>query len=382
MGPPLRRARGVRWVRWHPSNGMAKARKHGGAHLCRRDRPVRFDHAVAPAARASGRALDERVLQHPADRGRLRADQVSGQRDGWRPAVAAAGQPLPDAGRDDLGRAADLGDALPRWRPVRSGHRDPAGQPLHPADAGRRPRLAVRRARGRAAALAGPARRHPVPGAVRLPRPAARQTGRGGAVRLLAAPDPAAARAVPRGQVRAPVPRRARLRAVDEPAPRVPPGDPGHRGGAGHQDQAPRGLDAAAGQRRAPGAPPRPHLPALRRAQAQGLPDSCRGVRAGPVVADDLRGHGRAGPGTGKGPDQPALRRPAGRTGGQPDPARAVHRHQRAARLAGPGRPNGRPSAYWYRRRRARPRRPGPAARGLRARCARPRRCHRTAAIT
>jgi uncharacterized protein len=106
---------------------MTEAREHGGAHLCRRDRPVRFDPAVAPVARASGRALDERVLQHPADRGGLRASQVPDQRHGRRAAVAAARQPLPDAGRDDLRRAANLGDALPRNRPVRADERNPAG---------------------------------------------------------------------------------------------------------------------------------------------------------------------------------------------------------------------------------------------------------------
>src|SRR5207237_1913895 len=119
-------------------------------------------------------------------------------------------------------------------------------EPLRPADAGSGPRLAVRRARRRGAPLAAAPRRRAVPGAVRLSRQNPGTAGGGGTVRLLAAPDPAAARAVSRGPVRAPAPRRARLRAVDEPAPRLPAGDPGHRGGAVRE--TPGGFDAAAGQ--------------------------------------------------------------------------------------------------------------------------------------
>src|SRR5581483_1149443 len=89
---------------------MPRTREHGGTHLCRRDRAVRVDDAVALAARAPGRAVDERVLQHPADRGRLRAAGFpAGEMDGaqlWR--LLASPFPMLDAMISDGLRTSEM----------------------------------------------------------------------------------------------------------------------------------------------------------------------------------------------------------------------------------------------------------------------------------
>jgi hypothetical protein len=116
---------------------MTGVGKHCAAHLCRGDRPVRFDHAVASAARAPGRAVDERVLQHPADRGGLRASRGSrtSDMDGaqlWR--LLASPFPMLDAMISDGLRTSEM--LYPDHGRFGADTGNPAGQPLHPADAG------------------------------------------------------------------------------------------------------------------------------------------------------------------------------------------------------------------------------------------------------
>ena len=155
-------------------------------------------------------------------------------------------------------------------------------------------------------------------------------------------------------------------------ASRVPPGDPGHRRGAG-RESSPRVRRCSRSTTRCRSASAASSARPMTRGSSGSFPIPVEVFgrdRWSPMIC---AGVAALGPGCPRPAGQPAVRGPDSPT---PRPAWPGSRRfigiSAPAGLARPGLPNGRSDAYRYRRRRARGGRLGPAASGLRARRPRP----------